>query len=133
MAGEMRSQDQGSVPSPDPTERTKQDLLREIEGLKEFMNSRIDAVLDKAVERSREIEARLGREEQHRLENKQDTTQAVDRALDAQRQIAERVERGLDKQLAEIKASMDTTIEGLRRELGDLKDRLGKVESTVVG
>jgi DNA repair exonuclease SbcCD ATPase subunit len=127
MADEMQPQ-QGSVPSPDPTERTKQELLREISGLEKLLVQRINAVKDKANDRSREIENRLGREEKHRLEQKTDTKTAVDDALTAQKEAATKSEAATNNQLAEIKATFATEVAALRREINDLRGRVGRVE-----
>lgn len=120
-------------PIPDPTALTTEALRREIGGLKELLENRIDAVLDKAMEQSQEITERLDREEQHRLEKKDDTQRAVEAALTAQEKATEKAEVATAKQLEEIKQNVGTTVDSLRRELGDLKERVGRVEAAVVG
>jgi hypothetical protein len=132
MADEMKPQ-LGSVPSPDPTERTKQDLLREIGGLEKLLDRDLGWLKELMTTRIDGIEDRLERDERHRLEQKADTKANVHDALTAQKEAAAKSEAAFDKQLGEIKTTFATEIAGLRRENRDLRERLGRVESTVTG
>ena len=120
--------DTGSVPSPDPTLLTTDALRREITSLKELLFERLDGRQTRVLDKIEALVGQLNRAEAHRLEQKSDTKDAVDAALAAQKEAGDKAEKATEKQLEEIKANISTTVEGLRRELADLKDRIGRAE-----
>jgi NADH dehydrogenase/NADH:ubiquinone oxidoreductase subunit G len=125
--------EQGSVPSPDPTVLTSAALYREIAGLRELVLDRIEAETGISKEKFCRIDKQMATAEQQRKEQKQDTKEAVDQALAAQQEAVAKSEKATEKQLEEIKTNSGATIEGLRRELGDLKERVVSVEQQKVG
>ncbi len=94
-------------PSVDPTALTTQALLREIASLKELLTALMEGHSELDKERFREIEERFVLIERQRIEQKKDTTTAIDAALAAQK---------------------ETTV-GIGSKVEDVKERVGRIES----
>jgi ribosome-associated translation inhibitor RaiA len=121
---------------------TLQVLNLAIERLGELTDTKIEALhneLVKADDAIREvvngqfesIDRRFAQIESQRLEQKHDTAAAVDATLQAQKDATAKSEVAISKQLAALETTFDHTIDGLRRTIDDLKDRLSEVRRSV--
>jgi hypothetical protein len=125
------------TPSPDPTVLTTQALYREIEGLRELLEQRIDGL-------GGTVEQKFDLVESQRVEQKKDTKDAVDAALTAQKEAvreqtaaSERAiaksEAATSKQLDQLSVTFTTAIDAIQRELGEGKERLTAIEQRKAG
>lgn len=116
----------------DPTALTTAALDREIEGvstlvelqiagLKEFLRE-LSAERIKHVEELSELQ--FGLIERQRVEQKTDTKDALTAALDAAKEAVGKTEIAVNKALDQLSGQLGTAVEGLRREIGDLKERM---------
>ncbi len=154
----------GSRPVPDPTELTTQQLIRENIWLRELLETRLDG-MDKAIEllqatadkfparMDEKIVAAIGvhdekfksiglqfQERDVRTEtSKRDGKDALDAALAAQKEAAEKQaatfglsvaksEAATDKRIDQMSALINTTADGLEGKISDVKDRLTRIE-----
>lgn len=113
---------QGSRPVPDPTILTTEALLREITHLRELLESKLDSVHN-----------RLESAEEQRREQKFDTGKAIDAALMAQREAANKSEAAIDKRIEQMQSTFKTDVSNLTLNLSDIKDRVGKIEAVKIG
>lgn len=164
----------------DPTTLTTQQILREVETLKELLTQRIDAV-DQAVERWREdmvrfptevdkavnnikdlmyekintehllkeekfgkVEQRFNLVEAQRVEQKKDTATAVDTALRSAKEAIDdqnkasaiaisKSEVAVAKQMDQLGVLIDRQTKSTEDKITDMKERLVKMESALVG
>lgn len=135
---------EGLPPVPDPTILTTEQLLREVERVKELMMAEIKGLTATVNEKFRSVDEQLELVERQRVEQKQDTKAAVDAALTAQKEAvreqtaaSERAiaksEAATTKQIEQLSATITTAIKGVSDLLSDTKDRVGKVESLKQG
>ena len=117
----------------DPTELTTDALRREIEALKELINTRITAAEELAKEKFRAIAAQLNEADKQRLEQKADTKDAVAAALEAQEKAIEKSEGHTADQIKQLSNTVDTKVQALERSHSDLKERVTTVESIKAG
>jgi tetrahydromethanopterin S-methyltransferase subunit F len=131
-------------PVPDPTVLTTAQLLREIDRIKELVDSMLigrDAV---TIERFSSVDRQFSLVEQQRVEQKEDTKAAVDAALTAQKEAvreqtlaSERAiaksEAATTKQLEQLGATFSAAVAGVETILQDLKDRITRIESLKQG
>jgi len=126
-------------PVPDPTTLTTQQLLREISSLRELMRTSLDGTREITQEKFRSVERYLEQAEGQRVEQKADTKAAVDAALSAAKEAVKeqtiaseraiaKSEAATSKQLEQQSATFSTAIGGVTVALGDVKDRVGKIE-----
>lgn len=102
----MAEDDPDRRPVPDPTELTTQALRREIEGLREFLESRLSGHVKLSEEKFERIESL-------RREQKEDTEKAVQSALAALKEL-----------INELKSGFDTEITALQRRVDENRDRI---------
>jgi DNA-directed RNA polymerase len=152
---EMPNEERGSRPVPDPTVLTTEALQREVLNLRELIETRIswlerllteriDGQVAVRQEEFRGVKDKLNQTERQRVEQKEDTKAAVDAALSAakeavkeqtiasERSIA-KSEAATTKSIEQLCSTFDTALEGQRREVADLKERLTTVEQRKVG
>ena len=137
-------------PRSDPTFLTTEQLMREVGNLRVILEAEIKAETDltevrfKAVAQvsqcSREtVDKEFQMLEKQRLEQKQDVKAAVDAALASQKEAVKeqtiasersiaKSEAATAKQMEQIIATFTASIGALSQQIGDLKDRMGKVE-----
>jgi hypothetical protein len=140
-----------TVPVPDPTVLTTQALLREITGVRELFESQLAhrhelyqseiASLNRInVEKFAKVEQQFELVERQRVEQKQDTKQAVDAALTAQKEAVKeqttasglaiaKSETGTSKQLEQLAANFQTAFSGQTVSIDDVKERITRLES----
>jgi hypothetical protein len=111
-----------SRPVPDPTVLTTEALHREIRHLDELMATKLAAAEALTAERFRGMELLVQLVENRRVEQKKDTSAAVDNALAAAKEA-----------VSKESVSVTNELSALRRELGDVKERVGAVEAQKVG
>jgi uncharacterized glyoxalase superfamily metalloenzyme YdcJ len=122
----------------DDRDREARSLARErgeqFAALKELMLQRIMGL-------SQLVDERFGATERQRLEQKSDTKAAVDAALTAQKEAVKeqttasdrsiaKSELATGKQLEQQQETSATAIDGLRRSIEDLKERIAEVATT---
>lgn len=133
-----------SRPVPDPTTLTTEQLLREVAGVREVIETKFDFLDKLLMEKFHSVEEKFDLVEKQRVEQKTDTKSAVDAALIAQKEsvreqtiASERAiaksETATTKQLEQLQENFATAVDGLRREIGDLKDRVAGVDTKVSG
>lgn len=131
-------------PTPDPTILTTEQLLREVDRVKELTDSKIDGTVALFAERFLSVDRQLGLVEQQRVEQKSDTKAAVDAALTAQKEAVKeqttaseraiaKSEAATTKQLEQLSATFSTAIGGVTDSVQDLKDRITRIESMKQG
>lgn len=126
-----------SVPNPDPTSLTTDQLHREIAGLRELMDTRVD-------EGFQRLEQRFSLVEQWRVEQKADTKEAVQSALTAQKEAVQlqteaseraiaKSEAATTKQLEQLATTFATAFDGVRRDIDGVKERINNVDRRSIG
>ena len=118
---------------PDPTLMTIDALRREIAMLENLLNTRLEANEELTQERFHRIDEALSHFEEQRKEQKVDTRQAVDAALEAQKEATHKMERSMDDQLQSLTANFETSHRGIQLSINDLKDRMTQLESVKQG
>lgn len=124
----------------DPSKLTTDALHREIAHLGELFTERLKGIVETRDEKFRGVAQELALVERQRVEQKSDTKTAVDAALAAQKEAvreqtiaSERAiaksEAGTSEQLKQLGTNFNTSLEGSRESLGDLKERLGRMEA----
>jgi hypothetical protein len=137
-------QSYGQRPIPDPTTLTTQQLVREIGSLQILLETRIEALEDVEDQKFFKVEQQFELVERQRVEQKKDTKDAVDAALTAQKEAvreqtaaSERAiaksEAATSKQLDQLSVTFTTEAASLRRELGEMKERLTGIEQQKIG
>jgi hypothetical protein len=149
--GDLQKTDGGSVPSPDPTILTTQNLQREILAVRELLEFRVNSILALMEEKYKDCFARFDRQEQQlldrlarieaqRIEHKTDTQNNVTAALNAQKELVrqettasekaiEKSESTTNKQLEALAENLRTEILTLRRAMDDNKERIQLVDA----
>jgi hypothetical protein len=128
----------------DPTTLTTQGLLREIALLTARMDTRMSGMDALNNERFLKIEHWLSMIESHRQEQKLDTQTAVAAALQAQKESVNqqtiasersisKSEASTSKQIEQLSTTFNTAITGVTDSLGDIKDRVGRIEAVKQG
>jgi hypothetical protein len=131
-------------PIPDPTELTNERIDREVTALRELVALRISGVREVTDEKLKRIDQELDRVEAARIEQKQDTKTAVDAALSAQKEAVreqtaaseksiEKSETATTKLLDQLTNRFQTDNDALRRELSEVKERIGAMEQRKLG
>jgi cobalamin biosynthesis Mg chelatase CobN len=142
-------------PTPDPTILTTEQLLREIARLEklletqlrsehELVQAHINGRVDFVLEQFRSVETQFSLIERQRVEQKQDTKNAVDAALAAAKEAVKeqttaseraiaKSEAATTKQLEQQSATFSTAIKGVADLLQDTKDRVGAIENQKQG
>lgn len=137
-------QSEGRVPIPDPTLLTTQALVREIASLRELLETQVAALEDVEDQKFYKVEQQFELVERQRVEQKKDTKDAVDAALTAQKEAvreqtaaSERAiaksEAATSKQLDQLSVTFVTEAAALRRELGEMKERVLTIEQLKIG
>lgn len=127
-----------SRPVPDPTSLTTEALHREVSQLRELLETFVQGENKVTGERFASITTQLNLIERQRVEQKMDTKQAVDAALAAAKEAVKeqttaseraiaKSETATTKSIDQLGDKFDTAVDGLRREIGDLKERISKV------
>jgi hypothetical protein len=127
----------GSTPVPDPTILTTAALRREIEGLKELLEQRIEGIRDA-------FEQKFQLVERQRVEQKTDTKDALDAALQAAKDAVSlqteasdkaiaKSENATNKALDQLATTFTTAVDALRREIGEVKERTSGIDLKVSG
>jgi len=135
---------QGSVPVPDPTLLTTENLRREILGLRELLENKLDGAMAVQNERFLKVDLQFELVERQRVEQKQDTKTAVDAALSAQKEAVHeqtlasdkaisKSESGTTKQIEQLAETFRSENSGIKTTIDDLKDRVRGIEATKSG
>lgn len=131
-------------PTPDPTVLTTEQLLREIDRVKELMEAEIQAVKELNLEKFRSTETQFALVERQRVEQKKDTKDAVDAALAAAKEAVKeqttasglsiaKSETATSEQLKQLTQTFQTAIGGQTTQQNDLKTRVERIENVKQG
>jgi Cu/Ag efflux protein CusF len=131
-------------PTPDPTVLTTEQLERAIMNVKELMTSELKGIVAVFEERFNSIAVQLALIASQRIEQKDDTSVAVQAALSAAKEAVKEQTAAAEKSIlktenstAEQMKQMTTTFtvanEGLSLQIGDVKDRVAKIENVKQG
>jgi uncharacterized phage infection (PIP) family protein YhgE len=123
----------GSRPVPDPTVLTTNAVNSAVQIIKELFGSRLDGAEALTNEKFRAVEQFLAKVEEQRVEQKLDTSRAVDAALAAQEKAISKTEASTTEALTQLKATIDTAIQGLNLAIAGLTERVGKIEGVKLG
>jgi hypothetical protein len=128
-------------PRPDPTERTTEDLLREVEGvrramqsLRELLEAKLSNNKEINIEKLNSVDTQFALIERQRVEQKADTTAAVAAALAAAKEAVneqtiasqartDKSEISMEKRVDQQALTTDVAIKGINEKVDDLKDR----------
>lgn len=124
----------GSVPVPDPTFLTTQNLRREVQGLQELIALRIEGLSSIMEEKFRAVDQQLALVERGRVEQKEDTKAAVDAAFTAQKEAVKeqttafatatgKSETAIFKAVDQLSEMFASSVEALRRAIDEVKER----------
>lgn len=133
-----------SVPNPDPTALTTENLRREISSLEKLFNEQLGRFAEVSAEKFSSVKQQFDLVEQQRVEQKADTKQAVDAALTAQKEAVKeqttaseraiaKSEAATTKQLDQQSTTFNTLINGVTNAFNDLKERVTKLEAVKLG
>ena len=133
-----------SRPTPDPTVLTTDAVERAVEAVVNLLRAELKGVEDVTQEKFASIKDQLRLIEQQRVEQKKDTKDAVDAALAAAKEAVKeqttasersvlKSETSFKEQLGQLTTTFNTAIDGLRREVGDLKERVSGGEERKLG
>ncbi len=131
-------------PVPDPTTLTTAALYREIGQLREFITAGITGDNKQVDERFRKVDQQFELIERTRVELRIADQTALAAALAAQKESAReqavaferataKAEAATTKQLEQLTQNFTTGQAGLSTTIGDLKDRVGRIENIKVG
>ena len=90
----------GSVPVPDPTLLTTQQLIREIQSLREILEAKIDGIVAQNIEHFRSIDLRFLERDTRSEKFEQDNRTAIQAALQAAKEAAQ----AIDEKTAHLEA-----------------------------
>jgi beta-phosphoglucomutase-like phosphatase (HAD superfamily) len=121
---------------PDPSTLTTEQLLREVDRVKELMVSELHGLEGR-------YDTQFGLIERQRVEQKTDTAVAVQAAFSAAKEAVkeqtiasdkaiDKSERAMTDQQKQMASTFTTAIEGVSEVLNDLKERVGRIETATV-
>lgn len=136
--------DTDNRPTPDPTVLTTEQLLREVAGAVDLVETRLKGIEDVMAEKFRSVDTQFGLVERQRVEQKKDTKDAVDAALAAAKEAVKeqttasglsitKSETATSEQLKQLTTTFNTAIAGLTLLLNDLKTRVERIENIKQG
>ena len=136
--------DDTTKPTPDPTVLTTEQLLREVDRVKELMTSELRGLASVIEERFGSVGTQFDLVERQRVEQKKDTKDAVDAALAAAKEAVKeqttasgmsiaKSETATSEQLKQLNVTFTTAILGVNDKFDDLKERVGRIENIKVG
>lgn len=141
------NEDRGSnnpPPTVDPTVLTTQALTREITAVREVIEQKITALSDVQKEKFRAVAQQFTLIERGRKEQKEDTKAAVGAALSAAKEAVKeqttaseksitKSETATSELLKQLNNTLTTEASALRREIGEVKDRVTALENQRLG
>lgn len=113
---------QGSRPVPDPTILTTEALTREIAHVKELFGEKFLSVAKQ-----------LENAEEQRREQKADTAKAIDAALQAQGEAANKSEAAIEKRLEGLALTFNNGLGNLGEGVKGVENRLTRIEAIKIG
>jgi len=131
-------------PTPDPTILTTEQLLREIQTLKDWVKAQIDGLDGVIDERFASVAKQFTLIERQRVEQKADTEKAVQAALSAAKEAVKEQTAASDKSIDKAQTStasdvkqqgvtFATAIQSQDKQHNDLKDRVTNIEARGAG
>jgi len=118
---------------PDPTVLTTEALHREVEQMHRELAALRELLEVKMAERNRAVDQLFALVEDRRVEQKQDVGRNVDAALAAAKEAVAKTETSTAKQLEQLQETFATALRAVTSAVDELKDRVGAVESSIVG
>lgn len=138
----------GEAPNPpptiDPTVLTTQALTREIAAVRELIEQKISSTTQITGKEFEKVETQFQLIERQRVEQKSDTEKAVQAALSAAKEAVKeqttaseksisKSETATNELLKQLSSTFTTAIDSLRREIGEVKDRVTAIENQKQG
>lgn len=117
----------------DPSRPTTEALQREVKRLEDLLDVRLDSADRISSQQWAAVARQFGTIEEQRKEQKQDTKEAVDAALVAQKQAVEKTEVAVSKQLDQLSNTFAAERAADREAISDLKERIVGVEQQKAG
>lgn len=118
---------------PDPTVLTTEALHREVAQVERQIAALRELLETKMAERNRATDLQFALVEDRRVEQKLDTKFGVESALAAAKEAVAKTETSTTKQLEQLAATFATSIHAVTESVDELKNRVGAVESNIVG
>jgi hypothetical protein len=118
-----------SRPVPDPTVLTTEALIREINHLRELMETQIEGLGDACEAKFSYIERRFADRDLLVDAAFQSSREAVAAALAASKEAVAKSEDTFNKQIAEIRRTAEATSKGQEKEVAGVKDRVTIIEA----
>jgi len=129
---------------PDPTVLTTEQLLREVERVKELMISELKGMNAVFEERFNSIGTQLALIERQRIEQKEDTATAVQAALSAAKEAVKeqttaseksitKTETATSEQLRQLSTTFTTAQDAVADKVDDIKTRVERIENLKQG
>lgn len=140
----LSADESGDVtPRPDPTKLTTEALLREIAGLREFVLGEIGHVREISQTKFAAIERQLEGIAQRTAEQKTDTKDALDAALQAAKEAVSLQREASDKAIDKSEKDTTSKIDALGKlvekssevkdeKIEDLKERMNRLEGALI-
>ena len=140
----MAADDDVAKPVPDPTILTTEQLLREVENLRVYVDAALGSAKELTEEKLSSTATQFEVVERQRVEQKNDTKAAVDAALAAAKEAVKeqttafglataKSENATAEQLKQLTVTFTTAIQGVTAQLGDNKTRVERIENLKQG
>ena len=136
--------DSDQRPTPDPTILTTEQLLREVAGATNLMQTEITGLRSNIDEQFKSVSTQFMLIERQRVEQKADTEKAVQAALSAAKEAVKeqtaasdrsitKSETAMTEQLKQLNVTFTTAIGGVNDKHEDLKSRVDRGEGATTG
>jgi hypothetical protein len=135
--------DDTTRPFTDPSVLTTEQLLREIQSVKDWTGALVDSAKEVTIERFRSVDTQFALSERQRVEQKKDTKDAVDAALSAAKEAVQEQTKASAEAIGKSEAinsnaqsqlatQFETGIKSVSEKFDDLKDRVLRLEQTKI-
>lgn len=113
--------------------RVPTEIMKQVGGLKELMETKINTINILREEKFAKVEQRFTLIEAQRVEQKNDTTKAVESALHAAKELFDLQNESFTKQVDDQAIFIQKSVQGLEDKIADNKDRLTRIEGIAAG
>jgi hypothetical protein len=129
-----------NIPRPDPTDKTTEALRRDVLGLRELLEAKIESIRGEISEivRIKEQKFQLVKEQfeavdRARLEHKADFSKNLETALTTQKELALEIKQAFTKQIDSLSANTETKFQSALSKISDIEVRMGNREGATGG
>ena len=116
-------------PWPDPSFQTTEALRRDLTALRDELHAEMEGDRKLLASQFKHVDGRFSVIESQRIEQKKDTKDAVDAALTAQKEANGKSELSTKEQLKALADTFGTSIQGIGKQIDDVKDRVVETNS----